>query len=52
MIDNARVNESAQEIAYRPVVNIIEGIEERIFALRMDPLAIRNVLSNSKEGCA
>merc|ERR1719276_602741 len=47
--DNIRVNESAQEIAYRPVVNNIEGIEERIFALRTDPLRFEMYCRNSKD---
>merc|ERR1719464_171420 len=47
--DNIRVNESAQEIAYRPVVNNIEGTEERIFALRTDPLRFEMYCRNSKD---
>merc|ERR1712241_803381 len=46
--DNIRVNESAQEIAYRPVVNNTEGVEERIFALRTDPLRFEMYCRNSK----
>ena len=42
MTDNIRVNESTQVIAYRPVVNNIKGIEERIFAPRMDPLQLES----------
>jgi len=47
--DNIRVNEQAQEIAYRPVVNNIEGEEERIFALRTDPLRFEMYCRNSKD---
>merc|ERR1712110_1015611 len=36
--DNIRVIESAQEITYKPVVNGVESEEERVFALRKDPL--------------
>merc|ERR1712073_300597 len=36
--DNIRVLESAQEITYRPVINGVEAEEERVFALRKDPL--------------
>merc|ERR550532_2121475 len=40
--DNIRVMESAQEITYRPVVKTLglarESEEERVFALRTDPL--------------
>ena len=36
--DNIRVIESAQEITYKPVVNGVESGEERVFALRKDPL--------------
>jgi hypothetical protein len=47
--DNIRVYESAQEIAYRPVINNIEGVEERIFALRTDPLRFEMYCRNSKD---
>merc|ERR1719232_1832189 len=36
--DNLRIVESAQEITYRPVINGVESAEERVFALRTDPL--------------
>merc|ERR1712026_368925 len=38
--DNIRVLEQAQEITYRPVTNGQEGEEERVFALRTDPLRL------------
>merc|ERR1719361_2415149 len=38
--DNIRVIESAQEITYKPVVNGVEAGEERVFALRKDPLRL------------
>ena len=47
--DNTRVNENAQEIAYRPVINNIEGNEEHIFALRTDPLRFKLYCRNSKD---
>jgi len=47
--DNIRINESALEIAYRPVVNNIEGTEERIYALRTDPLRFEMYCRNSKD---
>merc|ERR1712227_699338 len=36
--DNIRVIESAKEIIYRPVTNGQESDEERVFALRTEPL--------------
>ena len=33
--DNIRVNEYAKEIAYRPVINNLEGVEEHIFSIGM-----------------
>merc|ERR1719330_1601845 len=36
--DNLRIVESALEITYRPVINGVESAEERVFALRTDPL--------------
>merc|ERR1719491_2372926 len=36
--DNLRIVESALEITYRPVINGLESAEERVFALRTDPL--------------
>merc|ERR1712154_749787 len=47
--DNIRVNESAQEIAYRPVVNNIESEEERVFAFRMAPPRLEMFCRNSKD---
>merc|ERR1739844_102169 len=47
--DNIRVNESAQEIAYRPVSSNTEGVEERIFALRTDPLRFEMYSRSSKD---
>ena len=47
--DSIRVSESAQEIAHRPVVNNIEGIEERISALRMAPLRFERYCRNSRD---
>merc|ERR1719203_2684437 len=46
--DNIRVNESAQEITYRPVVNGKESDEERVFALRTDPLRLEMFCRNSR----
>ena len=48
-IDNIRVIESAQEITYRPVVNNVESEEERVFALRMDPLRLEMFCRHSKD---
>jgi len=47
-IDNVRVIESAQEITYRPVINNVEP-EERVFALRMDPLRMEMFKRHSKD---
>merc|ERR1719245_2687111 len=47
--DNIRVIESAQEITYRPVVNNVESEEERVFALRKDPLRLEMFCRNSKD---
>jgi len=47
--DNIRVVESAQEITYRPVVNNTESDEERVFALRHDPLRLEMFCRNSKD---
>merc|ERR1712129_140842 len=46
--DNIRVIESAQEITYRPVVNGVESEEERVFALRTDPLRLEMYCRHSK----
>merc|ERR1712018_903410 len=48
-VDNVRVLESAQEITYRPVVNGQEAAEERVFALRSDPLRFEMFCRNSKD---
>merc|ERR1719277_2006551 len=48
--DNIRVIESAQEITYRPVNNNVESEEERVFALRMDPLRLEMFCRHSKNG--
>merc|ERR1719429_881423 len=47
--DNIRVIESAQEITYRPVVNGVESEEERVFALRSDPLRFEMFCRHSKD---
>merc|ERR1711884_645335 len=48
--DNIRVLEQAQEITYRPVTGGQEGEEERVFALRTDPLRLEMFTRNSKNG--
>merc|ERR1712039_978878 len=47
--DNIRVIESAKEITYRPVVNNVESEEERVFALRADPLRLEMFCRKSKD---
>merc|ERR1712012_364740 len=47
--DNIRVIESAKEITYRPVVNNVESEEERVFALRADPLRLEMFCRHSKD---
>jgi len=47
--DNIRVIESAQEITYKPVVNGVEAGEERVFALRKDPLRMEMFKRNSND---
>merc|ERR1711963_461920 len=47
--DNIRVIESVQEITYRPVDNNVESEEERVFALRTDPLRLEMFKRNSKD---
>merc|ERR1712117_268152 len=47
--DNIRVIESAQEITYRPVDNNMESEEERVFALRTDPLRLEMFKRHSKD---
>jgi len=47
--DNIRVIESAQEITYRPVINNVEAEEERVFALRKDPLRLEMFCRHSKD---
>merc|ERR1719210_2218690 len=49
VIDNIRVIESAQEITYRPVINNVESEEERVFALRKDPLRLEMFCRHSKD---
>jgi len=44
------VLEQAQEITYRPVTNGQEGQEERVFALRTDPLRLEMFSRNSMDG--
>merc|ERR1719356_1589478 len=48
--DNIRVLEQAQEITYRPVTNGQEGEEERVFALRTDPLRLEMFCRHSRDG--
>merc|ERR1712242_448471 len=47
--DNIRVIESAKEITYRPVVNNVESEEDRVFALRADPLRLEMFCRRSKD---
>merc|ERR1711902_114441 len=47
--DNIRVMESAQEITYRPVNHGVESEEERVFALRMDPMRLEMFCRHSKD---
>jgi len=47
--DNIRVIESAQEITYRPVINNQESEEERVFAVRSDPLRMEMFCRRSKD---
>merc|ERR1719195_215903 len=47
--DNIRVLEQAQEITYRPVIDGQEGEEERVFALRTDPLRLEMFTRHSKD---
>jgi len=47
--DNIRVIESAREITYRPVINGAESEEERVFALRTEPLRLEMFCRNSKD---
>merc|ERR1712026_557521 len=47
--DNIRVIESAQEITYRPVTNGVEAEEERVFALRTEPLRFEMFCRHSKD---
>merc|ERR1719330_1589411 len=48
--DNVRVLEQAQEITYRPVTNGQEGNEERVFALRTDPLRLEMFSRSARDG--
>merc|ERR1712045_281096 len=47
MIDNLRVIESAKEITYRTLVNGVESQEEKVFALRKDPLRFEMFCRNA-----
>merc|ERR1712051_19089 len=47
--DNIRVIESAQEITYRPVANGVESEEERVFALRTEPLRLEMFCRHSRD---
>lgn len=47
--DNVRVIEGAREITYRPVINGQESEQERVFALRMDPLRCEMFNRNSRD---
>jgi len=47
--DNVRVVESALEIVYTPVVNGKEGGEERVFAMRSDPLRMELFARNASD---
>jgi len=47
--DNVRVMESAQEITYRPVKGREESEEERVFAIRTDPLRMEMFSRHSKD---
>merc|ERR1719422_1070702 len=48
--DNVRVFEDAKEITYRPVDGGKEGEQERVFALRLDPLRCEMFCRNSSTG--
>merc|ERR1719471_1780600 len=48
--DCIRANDTAQEIAYRPVVGGQEGEEERVFALRTEPLRFEMFCRNVRDG--
>merc|ERR550534_1477690 len=48
--DTVRVIESAQEITYRQVISGRESGEERVFALRTDPLRFEMFCRNSGDG--
>merc|ERR1712242_52908 len=45
--DNLRVIESSREITYRSVVNAVESQEEKVFALRKDPLRFEMFCRNA-----
>merc|ERR1712242_461949 len=47
MTDNLRVIENAREITYRTVVNGVESQEEKVFALRKDPLRFEMFCRNA-----
>jgi len=46
--DNIRVFENALEITYRPVDGAVESDEERVFALRSNPLRCELFCRNAK----
>ena len=48
--ENIRFNECAQEITFRPVANGVESEEERVYALRTDPLRLEMFSRSSKDG--
>merc|ERR1719414_1395950 len=47
IVDNLRVIESAKEITYRTLVNGVESQEEKVFALRKDPLRFEMFCRNA-----
>merc|ERR1719336_1963697 len=47
--DNLRVMENAREITYRKLVNGVESQEEKVFALRRDPLRFEMFCRHSKD---
>merc|ERR1719411_2225831 len=50
LTENIRVLEQAQEITYRPVTNGQEAEEERVVALRTDPLRLEMFCRQSTDG--
>jgi len=47
--DNLRIIESAKEITCRAVIDDVEGEQERVFALRTDPLRFEAFKRNAKD---